>query len=260
MNKENLITALINSRIYQIPFKINKDFQIDSIKDAYLIQDIINKKLNKLGYGKIKGYKIGCTNEIIQKELSIDHPILGVCFENKIIQNNSNLCLKNYIKPGIECEIYVVIKEDITSEIFNDDINFDKFISYYGVSLEIVENRFKEFKYTNAELIIADGSLGNSIIFGNKVKNNSFVNLNELNGRIIINNKEIYCNNASSILGNPENALKWFFNQMIELKKVIKKGSYVSLGSITPLIWIKEPTKVKVSIDNIGDCVINFVK
>ncbi|MDA0764258.1 MAG: hypothetical protein O3A39_07470 [Proteobacteria bacterium] len=47
---------------------------------------------------------------------------------------------------------------------------------------------------------------------------------------------------------------------MIELKKIIKKGSYVSLGSITPLICITEPTKVKVSIDNIGDCAINFVK
>ena len=31
MNKENLITALINSRIYQIPFEINKNFQIESI-------------------------------------------------------------------------------------------------------------------------------------------------------------------------------------------------------------------------------------
>lgn len=79
-------------------------------------------------------------------------------------------------------------------------------------------------------------------------------------GRIFINDIEIYFNNASSILGNPINALKWFFNQMIELKKIIKKGSYVSLGSITPLICITEPTKVKVSIDNIGDCAINFVK
>ena len=80
MNKENLIIALTSSRIYQIPFEINNDFQIESIKDAYLIQDIINKKLNKLGYGKIKGYKIGCTNEIIQKELSIDHPIYRCMF------------------------------------------------------------------------------------------------------------------------------------------------------------------------------------
>lgn len=94
---------------------------------------------------------------------------MGVCFENKIIQNNSNLFLNNFIKPGVEFEIYAVIKKDITSETYNDDINFDELVSHYGVSLEIVENRFKEFKYTNAELIIADGSIGNSIVFVTKL-------------------------------------------------------------------------------------------
>ena len=95
---------------------------------------------------------------------------------------------------------------------------------------------------------------------GNKVKNTSFLNLNELVGRIYLNNKEIYFNKASSILDNPLNALKWYFDKIIELKKNVKKGSKVSLGSITPLIWITEPINVKASIDGIGECKIRFVK
>ncbi len=93
--------------------------------------------------------------------------------------------------------------------------------------------------------------------FVNQKKN---LNLNELIGRIYLNDQEIYHNKASSILNNPLNALRWCFDKVIELNKVIKKGSKVSLGSITPLIWISEPTKIKASIDNIGNCEIKFVK
>ena len=103
-------------------------------------------------------------------------------------------------------------------------------------------------------------SLGNSIVIGNKIVNKKILNLNELIGRIFLNDQEIYHNKASSILNNPLNALKWYFDKIIELNKVIKKGNKVSLGSITPLIWISEPTKIRASIDNIGDCEITFVK
>jgi 2-keto-4-pentenoate hydratase len=153
-----------------------------------------------------------------------------------------------------------VIGEDVTSETPYNYKNINEFISHYGVSLEIVENRFKNFSNTNAHLIIADGSLGNSIVIGNKIVNKKILNLNELIGRIYLNNKEIYCNKASSILDNPLNALKWYFDKIIELKKIIKKGSKVSLGSITPLIWITKPINVKASIDGIGECKIKFVK
>jgi 2-keto-4-pentenoate hydratase len=260
MNKKTLIEEIINSRLHQIPIDNNNKFIIKSINEAYAIQDIVNEKLTLSGFGKIEGYKIGCTNKVIQKELSINHPILGVFFENKIIKNNSSISLNKFIQAGVECELYAVIGEDITKETPYNYKNINEFISYYGISLEIVENRFENFSDTSAHLIIADGSLGNSIVIGHKIINKDFLNLNELIGRIFLNNKEIYFNKASSILDNPLNALQWYFDIMIELKKDIKKGSKVSLGSITPLIWIREPINVKASIDNIGECNIKFVK
>ena len=260
MNKETLIDEILNSRLNQIPIEVHKKFNIKSINDAYAIQEIVNEKLILSGFGKIEGYKIGCTNKAIQKELSINHPILGAFFQKKIIKNNSIISLNKFIQPGVECELYAEIGKDINCNTSYNFENINNFISYYGVSLEIVENRFKDLKKTTAQIVIADGSLGNSIIIGNKVKNISFLNLNELIGRIYLNNKEIYFNKASSILDNPLNALKWYFDKIIELKKNVKKGSKVSLGSITPLIWITEPINVKASIDGIGECKIRFVK
>ena len=42
--------------------------------------------------GKIIGYKIGCTNKAIQKELNVVEPIYGALFKNKV-----NFGLTNYI-------------------------------------------------------------------------------------------------------------------------------------------------------------------
>ena len=78
MNDKTLIEEIVTSRLHQIPIDNNNKFIIKSIEEAYAIQDIVNKKLILSGFGKIEGYKIGCTNKVIQKELSINHPILGV--------------------------------------------------------------------------------------------------------------------------------------------------------------------------------------
>ena len=38
----------------------------------------------------------------------------------------------------------------------------------------------------------------------------------------------------------------------------INKGEIISLGSITPLLWINKPCTIKAKIDELGECSINF--
>jgi len=257
-NTINTINTISNSRLNQKLININNIFKIDNLNEAYLIQDAVNEELIKNGLGKISGFKIGCTNQDIQKELNVNHPIFGAFFKNKILANQAIISLKNFIQVGVECELYVVVSKNISNDIDYDKMNINNFISYYGLSLEIVENRLSNIKETSIETIIADGSLGNSIILGKKKKNN-IKDFSQFLGRIFINEEEIHCNSSKSILGNPLNALIWYFNEKIKLNKNINIGEIISLGSITPLIWIKEPCSVKVSIDNLDDLTINFI-
>ena len=110
----HLKKQIIDSRFkHKILDKLS-DYQVDS-KDAYKIQEEINNILSNNGLGKIIGYKIGCTNRAIQKELNVVEPIYGALFKNKVIKNNSNLSIKNFIKIGVECEIYVTIAKNTVS-------------------------------------------------------------------------------------------------------------------------------------------------
>ena len=234
------------------------DYQFN-LEDAYNIQEEINNTLSINGLGKIIGYKIGCTNKAIQKELNIIEPIYGALFKNKVIKNNSDISLKNFIKVGVECELYVTVAKNIINKYHLSKEKIENLFDYCGLSLEIVEDRFAEIKENRVEHVIIDGSLGNSIILNKKIIN-KFNNYSKFIGRLFLNNQEVYSSFSNNILGNPLNALKWYFQKRLELNKTIKKGEIISLGSITPLLWIKKPCSIKAKIDELGECSINFTE
>ena len=253
---DHLKKQIIDSRLKHKLLDKLSDYQVCS-KDVYKIQEEINNILSNNGLGKIIGYKIGCTNEAVQKELNVVEPIFGALFKNKVIENNSNVSMKNFIKVGVECEIYVNIAKDIINQDQFSKEKIENLINYCGLSLEIVEDRFFEIKKNSIEHIIIDGSLGNSIILGKKIRH-KFSNYSKFIGRLFLNKKEIYSCSSDSILGNPLNALKWYFQKKLALNRTINKGEIISLGSITPLLWINKPCTIKAKIDELGECSINF--
>ena len=253
-----LINTIVESRLNQVLINELDSYSINNVNEAYNLQEIVNARLSTSGLGEVIGYKIGCTNKSIQKELGVNNPIFGPIFKNRIFENNKKVSIKQFIKVGVECEIYVTISKDINENTNFNINNIQNFIGNYGVSLELVENRFFDIKKNKIEHIIIDGSLGNSIILGNEISNNS-INFSKLIGKLLINKKEVYANSASTILGDPLNALLWYFDQKLSLNKFIKKNEIISLGSITPLLWIDYPCNVEAVIDGLGNCSINFV-
>ena len=253
-----LINTIVESRLNQVLINELDSYLINDVKEAYNLQEIVNKRLSSSGLGEIIGYKIGCTNESIQNELGVNNPIFGPIFKNKIINSNKTIYIKEFTKVGVECEIYIKISKEVNENTNYNINNIRNFIANYGVSLELVENRFFDIKKNKIEHIIIDGSLGNSIILGKEISNHSS-NFSKFIGRLFINNKEVYSNFANTILGDPLNALLWYFDQKLRLKKYIKKGEIISLGSITPLLWINGPCNVKAVIDDLDECTINFI-
>ena len=84
----DLKEKIIDSRLKHKLLDNLSDYQFN-LEDAYNIQEEINNTLSINGLGKIIGYKLGCTNKAIQRELNINEPIYGALFKNKLIKNNA---------------------------------------------------------------------------------------------------------------------------------------------------------------------------
>ena len=111
--KNKLINTFVESRLKQVLINDLDSYQVKDSNEAYNLQEIVNEKLSLSGLGEVIGYKIGCTNKSIQKELGVNHPIFGPIFKNKIINSNKTIYIKEFTKVGVECEIYIKISREI---------------------------------------------------------------------------------------------------------------------------------------------------
>ena len=69
--KNKLINTFLESRLKQVLINDLDSYQVKDSNEAYNLQEIVNEKLSLSGLGEVIGYKIGCTNKSIQKELGL---------------------------------------------------------------------------------------------------------------------------------------------------------------------------------------------
>lgn len=67
--------------------------------------------MQRAGYGKLIGHKIGCTTEVMQKFLNIDYPCAGEVFSTMVFKESIDLALSRFHRVGVECEIAARLKK-----------------------------------------------------------------------------------------------------------------------------------------------------
>ena len=108
----NIISkTIINSRQNNIKISIPEEKKKNiSIKQGYEIQnDIFQHFSKKYLYS---GWKIGCTTPVMQKYLNIPSPCLGRVMTMNVIENDTILKFDEFVHPGVECEIAVILSDD----------------------------------------------------------------------------------------------------------------------------------------------------
>ena len=257
---KKLINSLLRARMHKK--KINnvlfKDLDL-SLDEGYNCQKKLNNLLRLKGYGNQLGYKIGCTTNIMQKYLQIDHPCSGELFSNYIYSDTHNIKFNNFFKLGIECELAVKISKDIvTLDILKNNLILE-FIESFHTSIEIVEDRFEDYHSTSTPILIADNFFNHSVIIGKPFTNWKNEDINNLKGTLYINNIIYKTGKTDMILGNPINALKWLVKHILSRNQIIKKKSIITLGSIIKTVWVENNyNEYKFSIDKLGSCKVKF--
>lgn len=257
---EKFINSLTLARLKKKKFDYNLFLNLDlNLIEAYKLQNMLNNRLMTEGLGKPSGYKIGCTTKIMQDYLKIKHPCSGVIFSNNIHLNKLNIKYNKNIKLGIECELAVKISKDIKNlNLLNDDQIFDCIESFH-TSIEVVEDRFVNYKNTPTSFLIADNFFNHSLILGKPLIKWQNIDIGDLVGTLYINNKEFHTAKTSMILNNPINALKWLVKHLLSTNQYLKKDTFVSLGSIIKTIWIEtKNVQYNFKLSKLGNCKVNF--
>ena len=248
-------SRLKGSRIKSIPLNlrpINED-------ESYIVQDSLHKYLFENKFGKIIGYKIGCTTKVMQEYLGIPNPCVGAVYDMNVRHIEGNYKFSNFISPGVECEIAVLLGKDLAPENYPyNKISVQKAISSVMASIEIVDDRWVDYKSIDTPSLIADDFFASGCVLGNRVKLDN-INLPEINGYMSINNKLVGTGFGKDIMGDPLEALVWLANFMSIKGKTLKTNQFISLGSIIETQWVNLGDSVYIEIEGLGSVVANFM-
>lgn len=228
MDCPELVNALLYAYYHHKPLAmLDYSDKVRDLEKAYQIQHAFTAgKATPLG-----GYKVSLTNSLTQKLFQMDEPIYGQHELGHLLPQPAELSLTQMNQPLIEMELGFIAKTDLTVGMTDDELLQNVWITG---CLEIPDSRFAHwFPALNKYLIVADGTIGGYIIYGDQIdgKNLNVPDLNNIEAELILNQQTIVTGNARAVLNNPLHALQWLLQKLYQHHLVLRAGELVSSGA-----------------------------
>ncbi len=215
-----------------------------NLAEAYSVQSELASRLMAHGWGDRQGFKIGCTTSVMQEYLGIDHPCAGQILAARLHEGAADLCLGDFHRAGVECEIAVTLGHDLDTERVTAGPGATAgAIAYFRAAIEIVDARYRDYSTMSTPTLVADDFFQAAAVIGEPQVFTSSTCLADLTGRMSINGAQVGAGNGKDILGDPINALHWLAQHRLDLKDPLRAGDTILLGSVVQTQWIS-PTRV----------------
>ncbi len=221
-----------------------------SLEEAYKIQQqLIQHRLDR---GEtITGYKLGFTSKAKMQQMGVDDLIWGVLTDHMEIQPDSQIDLNQYIHPRAEPEVAFRISKPIDRQLTMQDL--PQFIDKMAVAIEVIDSRYKNFKFS-LEDVIADNcsSIGYCIGEWQDLQDD----ITGLPIQLKFNDKVVQDGMTQAILDNPYQSVIELSRLASEINLVLKPGQIILAGAATAAEWLKPNTSILAHLEGFGG--VNF--
>ena len=227
---------------------------------AYAIQELAHGLLTASGRGDIIGHKIGCTTPVMQAFLGIPNPCAGGIFSSTVYRDAAALRHADFIRVGVECEIAVRLEHDLPAH----EAPFDRgkvgaAVGACMVAMEIVDDRYVDYKTMDTPTLIADDFFNAACVLGPEVCDWRALNLASLTGTTAINGIEVGQGKSSDVMGHPFVALSWLANSRARRGLGLRRGEFVLTGSVVETRWVQAGDRVAVAVSGLGSAEARFL-
>ncbi|WP_174614623.1 2-keto-4-pentenoate hydratase [Virgibacillus ihumii] len=251
-NKEkDIIKFLYNAECNaQEIVKITDQYPKLTVKEAYSLQHgLLAHKIYENGTKRI-GIKLGLTSKEKQKMMGVNEAIYGYLHSDMIAYEWEPIEYSPLIHPKAEPEIAFLLGEDLQGE----DVTARDVISatkYVAPALEIIDSRFKDFRFTLAD-VIADNCSSAKFIVGSRWVSPGAIDLGNIGMVLSKNGKVIATGSSAAVLGNPVTAITWAVHQLASKGEGLKKGDVVLSGAMSKAIAFNSNDSIVAQFNNLG--------
>ena len=224
---------------------------------AYKVQRRVQEFLAIAGRGVIAGQKVGCTTEVMQRYLGIDHPCAGGVFATSVKERSGRFRVRDFCRAGVECELVARLIKDLARP--GADYGRNEVMAAVGAwmpGIEIVDDRYLDYRTLDVWTLVADDFFNAACVIGDPVVLDA--ELASLTGCMTVNGQEVGRGTGRDILGDPLAALAWLANAKIRHGEPLAAGAFVFLGSMVRTQWVGPGDQVAISIDGLGSVAAEF--
>lgn len=236
--------------------KITDDYPDLDFDDAYDIQWEIRRRKETRG-NRVVGLKMGLTSWAKMKQMGVHQPCYGFLADYFSEMDGAAIDTSKFIHPRVEAEIAVVTGKTLrgpgctVAEVYGA-------IDYVMPAIEIIDSRYKDFKF-DIKSVIADNSSSRGFVTGGRKRLVEDLEL-PLIGVVMEKNGEIVELSAgAAVLGNPAASVAMLANMFAERGEEVPAGTFIMTGGVTPAVHVAPGDNITVRCQGLGSIGMRFV-
>jgi 2-oxo-3-hexenedioate decarboxylase/2-keto-4-pentenoate hydratase len=224
--------------------------------DGYRVQAAVRDRLSAAGYGGTIGWKVGATTRAMQQLLNLPGPGAGEMLERSRIAQGARLRAADFTRLGIECEIAVELASPLAGTV--DAASAAAAVGRIFPAIEVVDDRYGDFRSFGTAAIIADFVFHHAIILGEPVRDWRAVDLAAVVGVTRANGRVMVEGRGADVLGHPMASLAWLANKLTELGRRLEAGQIVMTGSLPLPYWPKSNERIEIDLGALGSVAVDI--
>lgn len=226
-------------------------------QEGYAIQAIRENLVLAEGH-RLSGYKLGSTGMAKRRQMGTATSSYGRLFSYMDLSVDRTLHLSRFIHPKIEPEVSFLLARDLSGPFVT---SAEVMASTAGIiaSLEIIDSRFINFKFTGPD-VVSDNTSGSGYVLSDRLIDPNSIDLSSEGLHVRVNGELYTSATAAEILGHPARAVAEFANIFYaHTGRSLKAGQVIMTGGITAAFPLKANDFISAEFSHLGTITLHVV-
>ena len=236
--------------------KITDDYPNMDWDDAYAIQDEIRRRKEARG-NKTVGLKAGLTSRAKMKQMGVEVPVFGFVSDYMSVPDGGDIRHADMIHPKVEAEICFVTKAPLRGPGCHVG-NVLAAIDFVLPAVEVIDSRYRDFKF-DLKSVIADNTSSARFVIGGNMRDLEGLDLRTLGVVLEINGEIVSMAAGAAVLGQPAVAVAMMANELAKRGHEIPAGTFIMSGGVTEAIPVQPGDNVLARFQDLGSVSMRFI-
>lgn len=249
------VERLSHAAVTGTPCAPVRDVLPATLEAAYAVQQVLSARAVADGRRPV-GRKVGLTNPVVQRQLGVDQPDLGILFEDMAVTHGGTVDTGRLIQPRIEAEVAMVLGADLDGPDLTTE-HVRAAVAEVMAALEIVDSRIAGWDISLVDTV-ADNASSGLFVLGAHRRPLDDLDLRSVRMTLCEDDDEVSTGTGADCLGDPLAALVWLAAAARDLGLPLRAGDVILSGALGPMVPVRRGATYTAEVSGLGSVAVTF--